>query len=105
MSKTLLLTLSKKPFEVMVTGEKDIEYRKPSKWILSRLKGKDYDYVKFVNGYGNDKPYFVAEYKGWSQNAIVRYQSYSNGLEVHTESGDVFIYLGKVIETGNLKNQ
>lgn len=104
MSRTLLLTLSKKPFQVMVTGEKTIEYRKPSKWILSRLKGKDYDYVKFVNGYGNDKPYFVAEYKGWTQNTLPYNLSYSNGLNVVTESGDLFIYLGKVIEKGNLKN-
>jgi hypothetical protein len=35
--KILHLTLSKLPFEVMATGEKTTEYRKPSKWILSVL--------------------------------------------------------------------
>lgn len=56
---TLNLSLHKLPFDVMLTGEKDKEYRKPSKWIVSRLYNKDgtlkkYDVVKFVNGYGHD---------------------------------------------------
>lgn len=60
----------------MVTGEKREEFRKPSKWMLSRMfnKNKDgsksfkkYDLVKFVNGYGNDKPYFIAEFTAMAQ--------------------------------------
>ena len=38
---TLKLTLKKMPFEVMVTGEKKIEFRCPSKWIESRLFDKE----------------------------------------------------------------
>lgn len=68
--KILHLSLKKEPFEVMVTGEKNQEFRKPTKWILSRLYNKDgtpkhYDVVKFTNGYGKDKPQFVCEYKGF----------------------------------------
>ena len=40
----------------MVTGKKTIEYRRPSKWIKDRLVDKEYEVVKFVNGYGDDKP-------------------------------------------------
>ncbi len=61
--RILHLTLSKMPFEVMVTGEKSTEYREPSKWILSRLQGKDYDLIKFVNGYGSDGDISEALYR------------------------------------------
>ena len=48
---TLKLSINKKAFDVMVTGEKTEEFRDESKWIMSRLK-KDYDFVQFTNGYG-----------------------------------------------------
>lgn len=65
--KTLHLTLSKTPFDLMVKGKKKKEYRKPSRWVFSRLHQKTYDYVKFANGYGPDKPYFICEYKGFTR--------------------------------------
>lgn len=100
--KTLLLTLPKEPFDVMVTGEKRLEFRKPSNWILSRLFYKDgtkkeYDLIKFVNGYGNDKPYFFCQFKGFYHSPINRIKktySYSNGLSVTPEENDVVIILG-----------
>ena len=106
--KTLHLTLSKKPFEVMVTGEKPEEFRKPSDWIESRLFNKDgskkeYDLVKFVNGYGADKPYFSAIYGGFFPSIINKTVQYSNGLKVDVEPGDYVLMLGDIIETGNLK--
>jgi len=57
----LHLSIKKEPFEVMVTGEKDIEVRKISTWIDSRLFNKNgskkhYDLVKFTNGYGKSRP-------------------------------------------------
>jgi len=63
----LYLSLKKEPFAVMVTGEKQEEFRKNSGWIRSRLfdkkdNEKKYDYIKFVNGYGADKPYFICKY-------------------------------------------
>lgn len=105
----LHLTLSKKPFEVMVTGEKPEEFRKPSKWILSRLKNKDgtdkeYDLVKFVNGYGADKPYFITNYCGWMEKVGGdEVFHYSNGLKVTVCAGDIVIFCDKIIEKGNLK--
>ncbi len=98
----LHLTLSRKPFEVMVTGEKSTEYREPSKWILSRLQGKDYDFVKFVNGYGSDKPYFIAKYLGWKIETNNNSLYFSNCLEVISKKGTVKIYVGDVVEFRNL---
>lgn len=60
--KALLLTLRAWPFETMPLGYKDREYRKPSKWIRSRLidtktkKPKKYDVVVFRNGYNKTDP-------------------------------------------------
>lgn len=100
--RILHLTLSKMPFDVMVTGEKSTEYREPSKWILSRLQGKDYDLIKFVNGYGSDKPYFIAKFRGWEIETNPYSVDFSNGLKVTTKKGTVKIYAGEIIERGNL---
>lgn len=92
----------------MVTGEKPEEFRNPSRWIKVRLYGKDfsrieYDVVKFVNGYGPDKPYFIAYYKGFEYAKINEVKEYSNGLRVFIARQDVIIKLGSIIEKGNLK--
>jgi signal peptidase I len=101
--KVLRLTLHKKAFDVMVTGEKMMEFRKPTKWIMSRLEGKHYDIVEFTNGYGADRPRFTCEYKEYTYSALqVRY-SYSNDLSVNVSTGDVVIHLGKIISKQNLK--
>jgi len=112
--KTLLLTLQSKPFQVMLSGEKTVEFRKPSDWIKSRLFNKDgsrkeYDVIKFVNGYGEDKPFFVAIFDGFDNFTRGKYNEcanqliYSNGLEVILEEGDFQIYLGNILKKGNLK--
>lgn len=106
--KTLHLTLKKEPFEVMVTGEKPDEYRVASAWILSRLFNKDgsykhYDRIKFVNGYGSDKPYFITDFWGCYQNMITQSLDYSNGLRVIVARGDWVICTKTIFERGNLK--
>lgn len=100
--RTLHLTLKKQPFEVMVTGEKRLEFRKNSNWMRSRVIGKNYDVGKFVNGYGADKPYFIAEYLGWYIEQEASERKYSNGLIVLTAKYDIIIQVGKILETGNL---
>ena len=106
--KILHLTLEKSAFDVMVTGEKTIEYRKPTAWIKSRLYDKNdnkrtYDIIKFTNGYGSDKPYFIAEFLGFNDSWMDCTKEYSNGLKVEIKEGDYKIHLGKIIEKGNLK--
>lgn len=108
--RILNLTLKKPPLDVMLSGEKTLEYREPTAWIMSRLfdkngTRKEYDAVKFVNGYGSDKPYFIAEFKGWEHLHWDRKttKKYSNGFELELEGYYVVIKLGKILESGNLK--
>ncbi len=63
--RTLKLTLTRRWFDMVASGEKREEYRRPSRWILSRLEGKSYDAVEFRNGYGRDAPAVVVAYRGW----------------------------------------
>ena len=107
--KTLLLTLNKLPFQVMISGEKREEFRMDSKWIQSRLfdkfgNQKSYDYVKFVNGYGVDKPYFICEFKGVEKvEGSFEKRVYSNGLVV--DQADYIIKFGKIVSCGNLSSK
>lgn len=96
--KILKLTVYKKAFEPMNSGEKLREYRKPSSWIMSRLvdrqgKPKNYDLIKFYNG-GHFKETFrnfTAIYKGFYIAERAHTEKYSNGLIVKVEPGDVVI--------------
>ena len=98
--RVLRLTLKKQAFNVMVTGEKTVEFRKPSFWIMSRLfkngnpaEGlKEYDEVLFVNGYGDDRPRFTRKYKGARFSRIQRKYTYSNGLVVDVDPNDIIIF-------------
>lgn len=107
--KILHLSLKKDPFDVMVTGEKTKEYRKFSKWIKSRLfdkrgNPKTYDLIKFVNGYGSDKPYFICKFDGVIKGDVSINIEFSNGLLISDLSEDDYIIkLGEILEIGNLK--
>lgn len=98
----------------MITGEKQIEYRDNTKWIFSRLYKKEisktgleyftpkkYDFVKFTNGYGKDKPYFIAEFVFHASLTHSGYEKYSNGLEVLLTPGMHVIKIGRIIEKNN----
>ena len=100
-SRVLHLTLKKEWFDLMISGKKKVEYRKPSDWIISRLQ-KEYDVIKFTNGYGSDKPYFICEYKGFEiSNESETIHVEKSKIEV--EAGTYMIKLGKIIEKGNVK--
>ena len=94
---TLKLSINKKAFEVMVTGEKIEEFRDESKWILSRLN-KNYDYIQFTNGYGNERPVFIAKYLGYIAADVDKV--YSNGLKVKGEK--IVIKFGEITEKRNV---
>ncbi len=99
--RVLRLTLSRAPFEVMQTGEKPREFRRPSDWIISRLvdrntgRPKAYDVVEFTNGYGPACPRFTAPYLGYKISPIDTTLTYSNGLVVEVKAGDYIIFLGE----------
>lgn len=105
--RVLHLSLKRGPFEVMVTGEKDEEYREPSEWIKKRLYNKDgsekqYDVVKFTNGYGSTRPQFVCKYEGFIQmHGHVGTNTYSNGFKVTVKAGMFIIHLGRIGITRN----
>ena len=99
-NKMLYLTLKKSQFQVTVTGEKNSEFRRPSKWILSRVLNKTYDYVKFTNGYGSNKPNFICEFKSWKY-AEACTHLYSNGLVVKVDESYIEIILGNILKIEN----
>jgi hypothetical protein len=101
MLRILYLTLKKPQFQVTFSGEKKSEFRRPSKWIESRLVNKEYDQIKFTNGYGSDKPFFICECLGWSF-AKPNSHTYSNGLVVNVSEGYFEIKLGEIISSGNI---
>ena len=117
--KLLQLNVSREPFEVMVTGEKQIEFRKFSKWIYSRIYDevnncfrKDYDGVKITHGYGKNRPYFIAYLYDIENichcvccNEINTTHKYSNELKVREMDYDYRILLGEIIETGNIRKK
>lgn len=87
----------------MKTGEKDVEFRRKSKWIESRLfdkKGniRNYTNVEFVNGYGATKPRFTTGFKDVILLEAGHTFSYSNGLTVNLTEPTYMIRLGPIIE-------
>lgn len=109
--KILHLAVNKQAFDVMITGEKKPEFRRPSRWIISRLFDENdvtrqYNAVKFTNGYGKNRPYFICKFEAVCKlfPMICRHtvEKYSNGLEVEVTTDDYVIRLGDIIETGNI---
>ena len=101
--RVLRLSVSRMPFDVMVTGEKKTEYRDPSSWMMSRLADKHYDIVRFTNGCGRHRPYFDAKFIGWEVEENPSAHSFSNGLTVETKIGTIKIHLGEITERCNIK--
>ena len=101
----LQLTLKKQWFDLIASGDKRFEYReyKPHWW--SRLLGKggirNYDEVRFINGYGKDRPFIRIEFNGA---AIVegKYCSPENNEPLDHDQKYFVISLGEILETGNV---
>ena len=102
--RILQLTLKKKWFDLIATGEKKFEYREYKRHWMSRLLGKsgirNYDEIRFTNGYGKDKPFVRVEFEGA---AIItgKHCSPDNGEPLETEQKYFVIGLGEVLEIGN----
>lgn len=59
--KVLHLTLKKKWFDMIESGEKKEEYREIKPYWIKRLKydfwpGRQFDIIRFKNGYGKNSP-------------------------------------------------
>lgn len=59
--RILHLTLNKKWFDMIKSGEKKEEYREIKRYWEVRLKNKKFDAVQFKNGYSKDAPFFLIE--------------------------------------------
>jgi hypothetical protein len=66
--RTLDVPIKRKWFDKIVDGKKTIEYRKFGSFWGSRLEGKQYDQIRFRNGYTSDAPEIYTEYRGVRRN-------------------------------------
>ena len=62
--KILHLNLYRKYFDEIAEGTKTIEYRDKTDYWKRRLENKEYDVIKFRNGYRKDAPIMLVEYVG-----------------------------------------
>jgi len=60
--RVLHLTLKKKWFDLIASGEKKEEYREVKQYWIKRLHNKEFDYVQFRNGYSKDSPIIRVEF-------------------------------------------
>ncbi len=105
--RILKFNLKWEPFEVMVTGEKNVEYRDKSEHWKIRLFNKDgspkhFDYVKFTHAYSSKNPFFICRYEGL-ENVMNVHVKYSNGFEVNFKDERYAIKLGEIFLIGNMK--
>ena len=63
--KILHLNLYRKYFDAIVNGTKTIEYRDKTEYWKKRIEGREYDIIKFRNGYATDAPTMLVEYNGY----------------------------------------
>ena len=63
--KILHLNLYRKYFDAIVNGTKTIEYRDKTDYWKKRIEGREYDIIKFRNGYAKDAPTMLVEYNGY----------------------------------------
>jgi hypothetical protein len=83
--RILHLTLLRKWFDLIASGEKTKEFRKIKPYWTKRLLGKHFDEIYFKNGYSKNAPFMRVEFKGLTK-----------------EKGEYAIILGKVLEIKNL---
>lgn len=99
----LTLVLKGDWYDLMITGEKNREFRKPTQWIKSRLidkegKPREYYFVKFVRGYRRNAPYFLCMYEGFGTGYSNTYKFKSRpDLEVIVRPEHYVLFLGKVV--------
>ena len=66
MTKILHLNLYRKYFDDIADGTKTIEYRDKTDYLKKRIEGREYDIIKFRNGYAKNAPTMLVEYKGYN---------------------------------------
>lgn len=62
--RILHLTLKRKWFDMIRSGEKREEYREIKPYWVRRLAGQQFDVIRFRNGYSKDAPQFDIDLLG-----------------------------------------
>jgi hypothetical protein len=62
--RILHLSLIREFFDDIARGSKTEEYRDRSDHWRTRLEGREYDIIRFRNGYGKDVPEMDVEFRG-----------------------------------------
>ena len=60
----LPLTLHRQFFDEIAIGKKTKEYRERKRYWKNRLEDRDYDLIRFRNGYAKDAPEMLVEFRG-----------------------------------------
>lgn len=63
-TRILQLNLHREFFQRIADGTKTEEYRDKTEYWKTRLEGREYDVIRFRNGYGPDVPEMDVEWKG-----------------------------------------
>ena len=84
MSRILYLTLKKKWFDLIASGEKTKEFRDIKPYWTTRFLNKEFDEIYFKNGYSKKSPFMRVEWKG-----------------MNVEDNRYAISLGRVLEVKN----
>ena len=66
MNRILHLNLFRKYFDQIAEGTKTIEYRDRTDYWKRRIENREYDVIKFRNGYAKNAPTMLVEYKGYT---------------------------------------
>jgi hypothetical protein len=86
----LTLHLHRPWFDAIALGYKIYEYRELTPYWTTRVEGRKYDTIRFINGYGRDYPTMVLKYKGY---------------DLHTHDGKQYyrLKLGPVLHVYNYR--
>lgn len=76
---TLHLTLYKQYFDAILSGEKRIEYRRRSPRYDKQFQNP-YTHIKFVNDYGNQRPWLIAEIERFEKTAFLAYLRFYHSI-------------------------
>lgn len=113
-AKILRMTLNKKWFDMILSGEKKEEYRDIKRYWIQRLCDevehemnygnwagifKKFDYIEFSNGYSPKSRKMVIEFKGIE----IGSGKTEWGASSDAETEYFKIHLGKITDTKNLK--
>lgn len=90
-SRVLHLTLKKKWFDMIASGEKLEEYREMKPYWHKRLSNRQYDLIRFRNGYSADAPTMTVELNGICRGLGIFHWGARPGEQVY------ILRLGKII--------